>query len=387
MSTLYSYDFSKPKQDIQGAFDDLIVKNPTLLSRFGTINGTNLGRKHEWFERSLSQRTTTITGFDGSDGDGTKIAVASTDGISVYDVLYFKGDGGEYKSEKVQVTGISGLVLTITRDYGGSTGVTLEVNDIVTISEQISESATYSADSITQPTSFYNVTKIYDKALELTTLSMIQPVNGKVYGHDAVKVFDWIKQLELEIMWAQIDDFINGVRVDPANTTTAKGLCGGFAYYTSGGITETTGGAISLAHFNNINESLMSAGAGASTRRIFVMHPTQARKVSALGIGGTNPITFRNEGSTITGSYIATLQGDLPGNVNEIVVAEQMPTDQIYVIDPSLIKMVIQKPLTDTDATDKSVSALLYARRLVTAITWEIKNGKTSHGIISGLDT
>ncbi len=385
MATRFTYDFNHPTVDIQENFIDLIVDEPTLLSRFGIIPKTTNGRIHKWFQRQLSPASTTITGFD-TDGDGTGVNVASTTGMTALDTLYFESSTGEYRSENVRITTVdSSTDLTIVRDINSSPGATLVIGDIVHLSKTTAEDASVSTQDIDQQTEKTNYTKTYDRGFALTTLGNITPVEGRVNGAEAAKIIDALVQLQREIFWEETKDFIWLYKDQASNTTTDKGALGGFKQFQASGNINSTGGAVSLDHFNDANELIFNDGAGANASRIAVMNVNQARRISAFPTSGTNPLTTRPERDTSTGQWITQIIGDIPGNINEIVIEPNMPKDEIWLINPSLIKMVINLPMQDTDATNNSQRPLRFVRRLTTDITWEIRDAKLAHATITGL--
>ncbi len=385
MATQFSYDFNHPTVDIQGNFIDLIVNQPTLISRFGIIPRTTNGRIHKWMQRQLSPSTTTIASFD-TDGDGTGVNLVSTAGMTALDTLYFESSTGEYKSENVRITTVdSATDLTIVRDINSSPGVTLEVGDIVHLSKTTAEDASVSTQSIDQQSEFTNFTKTYDRGFSLTTLGQITPVEGVVNGGEAAKVIDAIVQLQREIQWEITKDFIWLYKDQAANTTTDKGALGGFKQFQASGNIISTGGAVSLDHFNDANELIFNDGAGANAVRIAVMDVNQARRISAFPTSGTNPLTTRPERDTSTGQWITQVVGDIPGNINQILIEPNMPKDEIWLMDPSLIKMVVNLPMQDTNATNNSQKPLQFVRRITTDITWEIRDAKLAHATITGL--
>ena len=121
-----------------------------------------MATKEEWLEDSLTPTSTTIASFD-TNGDGTGINVASTAGIRAGAILRFTSSADITKTEQVQVASVdSATALTVVRDYGGTTGVTLVVGDkVFLVSSPLNEKTEAGTSNGQEPDMVYNHTQIF----------------------------------------------------------------------------------------------------------------------------------------------------------------------------------------------------------------------------------
>lgn len=373
-----SYDFNLEKRSVQEAFDILVTSRPTLLSliRRGS-NATQV--KEEWLEDTLSPVSTNITSF-GTDGDGTVINVASSAGIAAGDLLRFTSATGADRGEIVKVASVgSSTQVTVTRDYGASVGVTLVSTDLVYLhSKPKNEGTEASAGNITQPTTNYNYTEIFDRTAKLsrTALQVGQ------YGGANTMAYQMNKEM-LNITYELNNAVIYGERV--ARSSSEAGTMGGTIAFLRGGNIDTTGGAISATIINNMFKSIFDDG-GTASNFVLLCNTNQAQRISAFNTAGTNPIVNIPFGTTETGGYISQFIGNLP-SVNgfnaKIVVEPSFPRDKVALLDLNLFELAYLQPFTTQDATQ--MGADYVAQRILGELTLRIKNGTKAHAMATGL--
>jgi hypothetical protein len=389
MAIIQSYNLTNTQRDVFEQFEDLRVKVPNMLNLL-RLGARPLHTKHEWAERSLSETTTTVDTAPSPATSGTSITLDATAGIEQYDLLTFTSSDGEERSEVVQVTVItSAPEYTITRSYGSSTASSIAVGDIVRVVKPQKGGkivSDYSLVSGTAPSLGYNYTQIIDRTVRLSRTAQAIRTYGNVNGMMAEQMDDQIAQQSLSMVWEMNNVLLNGFRVEPANATTAKGAAGGFKQFLASGVATAAGGAaISVELINDTMQSLYENGALMGEQIVALCNPVQARKVSQLNNSGTNPVVMLNQTGTAAGqAAVTSVLGDLPGVVTQIRVDSTIPTDVIYLINPALCEVNYLEPYTIVNATASGDDA--ETRILKAEYTFTIKNGKTGHGKITGLE-
>ena len=376
----YSYEYQNKVRSVVEVFDQLRQSYPTLISLIP--NGVmTTSTKEEWLEDSLTPTSTTITSFD-TDGDGTGINVASTAGMRAGAILRFTTSADVSRTEQVQIASVdSTTALTVTRDYGSTTGVTLVVGDkVFLLSSPLNEKSEAGTSSGQEPDMVYNYTQIFERIADISRTA--QAV--KKYGiEDAL---DEQVQVKLtEIMRELNNAAIYGRRVE--RTSSVNGTMGGLLQYMESGNIETTGGGITSAIINNMLESIFNDG-GFSNNYALLCAENQARKISALNTSGSNPMVQKVESDRNLGGYISTFTGDLPvmdGFQAKIVVDPNFPKDQVAIVDMNRIELawLTDSELRDFDATPNGYDG--FKRRVLGEATIRIKNGKEAHALAKGL--
>lgn len=375
-----SYEYQNEVRSVVELFDQLRVSYPTFISLIPA--GANaMATKEEWLEDSLSPVATTIGSFD-TDGDGTGVNLVSTAGIRAGSILRFTTVADVSRTEQVQVASVdSATDLTVVRDYGSTTGVTLVVGDkVYLVSSPLNEKTTAGSATGQEPDMAYNYTQIFDRVADISKTA--QAI--KIYGLE--NALDYQVQVKMtEIMRELNSAAIFGRRV--VRSSSAQGSAGGVLQYIEGGNIETTGGAISTAIINNMLEAIFNDG-GFSNNYVILCAQNQARKISALNTAGSNPVVQKMNEDRTLGGYISSFVGDLPvmsGFQAKIVVDPNMLKDQIAVVDMNNIEMawLNDRSLADWDATPQGAD--YFARRLLGEATFRIKNGTKAHALATGL--
>ncbi len=385
-----SYDFNNPIRDVSPEFDTLIANSPSLLRLFGSLNPNSTlnidspvvtNNTYEWIDDVLTAVATTITGFD-TDGDGTGINVASTDGIEAGSILRFSTSADVTRTEQVQVTSVdSATDLTVVRDYAGSAHQTFVIGDKVFLNSTPRNEGSGVGPTRTQQGSIVvNYTEIFDEPIKLTRTAQ------------ASNTYDQANSLARQQYAAMVrltrkleNALLHGLPLQ--RTPADQGTMGGLIHFLSqvGGNVNSTGGAISQTLINDVIEDISAKG-GMLIDPVLVCSPNQARRISAFNTSGSNPITYRQSGSTSTGEFVTSFIGDLPINGNgttaQVFVAQDMWRDQVLVLDASKFRLRPMSPLavkTLPEMTDGTT------QRMLTELTLEVNNAKESHGILTGL--
>ena len=387
-----SFDFSNLIRDVDVKFDTMISQRPSFLGLLGSL-GTSINpvtgapmvknHKYEWVNDSLGSYSSAIGSFD-SDGDGTGINLASTAGLQAGSILRFTSSAGASKTELVKVVSVdSATDLTVSRDYGSTTGVTLEVGDIAYLVATPKNEGSAVEDAIKHEGSIdYNYTQIFSEAANLSKTALASNsydgATGMAYQLNASMV---------RMAYNLEDAAIFGVKVQrsSSNAGTMSGVLNQIS--ASGGNIEAAGGnAISQTYLNNVIEDIVADG-GALSRAVILCSPNQARKISALNTSGSNPIVYKQNEDRSLGNYVSKFVGDMPiadsGVMASVFTCQRMAKDQIAILDIDQVNLRVMRGLSTVDATTPGKDE--YTLRSVAELTLEVKNATKAHGIITGL--
>lgn len=373
-----TYDFNNGIRSVQTVFDTLIQDYPTLLKMIAKgANATST--KEEWLNDTLAPQSTAITSFV-TDGDGTQINVTSTAGMAVNQLLRFTSAAGADRAEIVKVTAIdSATRFTCSRDFGGSTGVTLVSGDLVfNMSKPVVQGSTASAQSAAEPSVDYNYTQIFEGSVSLARTAL----QTQQYG-GANNMAYQINRILTEKLFEVNSALIYGRRY--VGTASAPATLGGLLQFLESGNIDTTGSAISKTIINNMLAACYADGAVAS-KYVIVCAPNQARKISAFNTAGSNPLTMVSPDSTVTGGYISKFVGDLPvmsGFTADILVEPIFPKDKIMLLDLNSVELAYLQGFGTTDATANGQDGT--TQRVLGELTLRVKNGTKAHALATGL--
>lgn len=375
----FSYDYQNDIRDLNDVFTQLQTNFPSLL-QLVSIGRQASNTKIEWLEDTLSPFQTTISSFT-TDGDGVGVVLASTKGLRVGSILRFTTSADVTRDEVVKVTAIANDTnITISREYGGTTAVTLAAGDkVFLISTPKEEGSEAVATGGQEPTVNHNFTQIFEDTAKVTRTQM----QTTYYGLGVGKALEYqIKNKMTDLMWQLNNQLIFGRKVERSNSE--KGSTGGILQFMESGNIDNTGGTISETILNNLIESIYSDGAIEGNLAI-VCNSNQARKISKLNIASGHTIQVP-QGGTSAGNYVQSFVSDLPiigANVANIVVDQSFPKDRIAIVNPSKISLRFMQNWTDKDATP--AGADYAARRILSEVAIQVVNGKQSHAIAKGL--
>lgn len=387
-----SYDFNNTIRDVSEVFDTLIANSPSFLKKLGSF-GTSLNpvtglpvvtnTKYEWIDDSLTQFSSAIASF-ATDGDGVTFDVADNSGFIVGSVLRFEKATGASVSELVLVTAqdVNGTTVTVTRDYGGTTGVTLVVGDITILNSTPKVQYSSATDGeLHQGVEKFNYTEIFREFAQLSNTAKASASYDN-YTAMAMQMKAAMVKLARKVESASLF----GVPVLGSNPVAQS--MGGLIHFLSqaGGNIESTGGNLSQEFINNVIEDISQKG-GMLINPVILCAPTQARKLSALNTSGNNPIVYKDNVDRSLGNFVSSFVGDMPiGNgaaVAEIFVAPNMAKDKVAIIDVDSINLKVMRGLIAEDATEKGADG--EKQSLTTELTLEVKNATSAHGIVTGL--
>ena len=388
-----SYDFNNLIRDVSPDFDTLIANSPSFLKLLGSfgasmnpISGAPVvtNPKYEWVNDPMTQYSSAVASFS-TNGDGVTFDVASTTGFEVGSVVRFEKATGASVTEMCLITNIdaNGTTLTVTRDYGSTTGVTLVVGDVMILNSTPKNEGSSATDAQKhQGVIDFNYTEIFREFAELT-----ESAKASSSYDNATAMAIQLRAAMVRIARKFENAFIHGVKVQ--RTSSAAGSLGGVLQYISGagGNIDATGGNLSQTLINNVIEDISQKG-GMLIDPVVLVSPNQARRISALNTSGSNPTVFKDINDRTLGGYTTAFIGDLPINdgatVARIFVAQNMVKDKVAVLDINSIDAKVMRGLTAKDATTNGDDS--EKQSLTAEVTLEVKNATSAHGIITGLN-
>lgn len=381
-----SYNYSNDVRSVDDAFDLLRASSnlPFLSLIMRGADCTNT--KWEWGEDQLSPTESAIASFD-TDGDGTGVNVASTTGIRAGMILGVRKATGASVTEQVKVTSVdSSTDLTISRDYGSTTGVTLVVGDILfVISEPKAEGTSAGTGRAWQSAMNHNFTEIFDGIAEVSKTAQ----EVELYGMESAMEKAEIAEMQ-QILYRLNRSAIYGTKV--ARSGSENGTMGGVLSFVEGGNEDTTGGAISETIINNLFESVLSDG-GFSNNYALMCSYNQARKISAFNTAGSNPVVQTGRTDTGAGSMVSRFMGDIPvangqlgSSFNAFIAPDPLfPQDKIALVDLDRLTLRYLRNRAMTASPANNNGDDFWATRILGELTLEVKSGQKAHAIATGL--
>lgn len=366
----YGYSADAKVRDVNEAFNQLLASMPVLMNMMGDgLPATNT--KVEWTEDQIAPARQAVTVVATDD-----LTVADASAFPVGTVIAIESSAGVSKTELVQVTAVSTNTLTVSRTYGGSTGSTIVVGDIlIRVSKPIGENTQAPTGEGRQPEYLFNYTQIFDAVAEVSRTSN----QVDMYGFTPLDYAEMTKMRE--IAYDINNALIYGRRVE--RSASANGTLGGILQYinTTGGNIDTTGGNLSPTIINNIIENIYNDG-GYGMELMILCNTNQARRISAFD---NSSLEIMRQDTT-TGKVISRFQTDLPMAATQMMIMSDnnFPKDQLVILTPSALKKRMMQPMIAIDATQPGQDGR--ATRLLTELSLEVMQGKNMHGIATGLN-
>lgn len=413
MSDFDSYNFNNLVRDVSPIFDTLAAERPSLLTLivaasggFGgrlidengnalpapvftssSVNGSVTNTTYEWIDDQLTPTKTTLTA--NSNIGVTTLGLASTAGLRVGSILRFTSPLKSPRSVQVQVTAVvSPTSVTVIRPFGGSTDVNLLANDIAyLVSSPLLQGSTTGTGLVHQGVMNSNYTQIFDAVAQLTkTAAASASYDGYTLMANQmnVAIINMLREMNAAAIF--------GVKTAGSGTTAAT--AGGLLYYLNsiGGNIFSVGGAISQTIMNDAFESVYTKG-GMSNNYVWVGAPNQMRKVTGLNTLGTNPVTFKEDfPNQRLGNTVTTFISDLPvidtsgkqgGMEARMFIEHSIPADTLLLLDLNYLRMpVMRSPFTSNAAQNGDD---VFKIRTLTELTFQVRNSKAAHAVITGL--
>ena len=187
-----SYDFANLVRDVAETFVTLSKGQTNLLGAI-KIKDTAKQFKHEWYDDRIEA---TADALDGAIlvGD-TEITVDAGTKFSVGDIIAFDG-----YDEVMRVTVVDGDDLTVTRAYGGTSAIAMADDTVVhLVSRPKAEGSDPGYDAVSEPTTEYNFTQIFDRTAKITKSAAVSD------HHSIGDIVDFHVKHHLELLQMELN--------------------------------------------------------------------------------------------------------------------------------------------------------------------------------------
>ncbi len=345
-----------------------------LLDAVGNPRYAAKSTRHEWMEDRLNPDFSHVNHEDGYDDEDDQIVVDEGGRFRVGDLV--KPRGGD---EVMQVTGISGDALTVTRGYGGS-GAAALVDDqrLDVIGHAALEGEDAPAPAHRNRVRVENFMQIFTE-----TVSISGSLDA-VGLHAVEREFDYqVIQRLRELMRGLEQSVINGFKAaaEPQGAASVRRTMGGILQFVSGAeaVTPDAGGAPLTEDI--LNAALRQCWEKGGRPSAVVCNGFQKRKISAF----VQSVRRYEPESTALRNLVDVYESDF--GLQRVILSRWVPADKILLLDLDRIQVLplqgrsfFVKPLAESGDFRKA--------QIIGEYTLEIFNGSDGgHGVISNLST
>jgi hypothetical protein len=285
-------------------------------SKFKFVNAP--GKVYEWLEDAYSPLSDVIA--NGLASDSTTTTFSATDGTK-----YQPGDVLLIDSEYVWVSGVSGNVVTIVRNYGGTQATHANSTTAYIKSRARLEGASANDSHFTEIVSAYNYSFIMQKTIEISR----SDARLQRYGIPNLVDYEINKKMdELKIELTRKPYY--GIRA--AGSASTPRDCGGFDTFISTNVTACSGAALTLKNIEDAVQAIWGYGGRPS---LLVCDGWGKRKITSFFEGAVR--TERSE--SMGGVEIAKVQTAM-GPVLDVLVDRYIPAGTMYILTPDEVGFV-----------------------------------------------
>ncbi len=334
---LASYDQSAGEfLDLSNELAEIIRRdNVSFLSRVG-ISGEATETSHSWMEDSLNANS--AASLDGNatgylDNSETSLTLATDHGKRFRIGTLFK-DKAAGKTEVMQVTAVTGDVLTIVRGYGSTSGETHGTSPSTGFSIQIiahtnQEGQDPNADTSKVRSKVTNYTQIFQYGINIsaTMRAVMQAgVADEFTFQVARRLMEAMRELDSSL--------IAGIKSASAGSDTVYRSMGGiieFASQTNGNV-RTTAEALTLSVVNDMCKDIWDDG---GVPNFILVGGKQKRAISAFDQSARRSVYDAN----VAGYVVDRIISDL-GFVLDVIVDPWMPDDVAIVGDLNKVRVM-----------------------------------------------
>ena len=351
--------------DLSNELAEIIRRdNTSFLSRIG-ISGQATETKHSWMEDKLNANTAiTLATADGViDASAVAVTVASGLGTRFQIGTLFK-DTAAGKTEVIQVTAITGDVLTIVRGYGSTSGQTHGTGttpfNIQIIAHPKQEGQDPSADESKARTKVSNYVQIFQKGINVS-YSMRKVLQAGVADEYTFQV---ARRL-MEIMRELDSCLINGISSGSQGSDSVYRSMGGIVEFSSqalGNIT-TTAEPLTLTVINDMCKQIWDDG---GVPNFILVGGKQKRAINTFDQSARRSVYD----ATTAGYVVDKVITDL-GFILDVIVDPWVPDDVCIVGDLNKIKVV---PFIPMMSEDVAKSGAAYKGQVYGEYTAEFRN-------------
>jgi len=324
----------------------------------GKFRFTAKGTKFEWLEDTMSPLADAL--------DGSITSTVTT--ITVDDGSLFKpGYIIKVDDEYMWVSSISGEVLTVTRNYGGTQATHADDDVVDIVGEARLESDDSDPIAFTDRTAPYNYTNIFHYEVEVSGTQ--QAIDQ--YGIPDEFAYQVNKGIPDEMRKVNLSAY-HGQR-KAGSATTPRGMGGFGTFITDNAI--AAGGAIVQADFEDALEA--SYNDGGSGPWVAFCAPANMQVIKNFYDTSTMLQVSRDE--TTAGMVIQDIL--TPFGTVKLVMDRHAPTDKVYIVDPkhagfATLRPFAWEPLAKAGDYDTS--------EVVGEFTFCVRQDK-AHAVITGI--
>ena len=303
--------------------DRIIMADPydiTAITALGLDNASKFqfvntpGRTYTWLEDAYPVVATTAS----DSTDLTDVTATVTIGVSDGD-LFHVGDVVQLDSEYVWVSAISGDVLTVTRDFGG-TSATHAANVAMYIRYNARlEGADTSDSPWTEFSSNTNASTILQKEVHISRDDILLPNYG------VANLKDYRININMDMLMEKLNRIpYHGQRA--AGTSTTPRSSGGFGTFITTNATALSGATLLRSHIDTEFQQIFAAGGKTD---LILCDAWFQRKINDFYEGFVT--TERSE--TVGGMMIKQLMHPITGQLVKVVVDRHCPAGYAYLLD------------------------------------------------------
>lgn len=272
--------------------------------------------KYNWDETALPVRREVMTFASGVDTGPT---VANSAAYHVGDIL-------KIESELVRVTALANATtLTVTRAYGGTTGVAHAAKLAFNLGYFAAENSTGPAAITTTAARLYNLVQQVEEAVELSDLAIATETT------DGNPLNAQLERLTLSYWKRMANSIFKGVRYN--DTSLNLNVMGGIDFYLATNVTNVAG-ALTISAIDTLIYNEVIAGGNPG---IMVMHPYQKQKLDALDANKQ----YLGKSEHTGGNLITqTWQTGVLDHTLDVMVDHTLDTSELYVLDMSTMALI-----------------------------------------------
>jgi hypothetical protein len=333
-------------------------------SKFNFVNGPAAGGTYEWLQDTLQDRTDALnTAGLTSDSTSTGITVDNATQFQVGDVILVD-------SEYMWVSSISGSILTVTRNYGG-TQATHSDDAVVTLVSRARIEGTNSNDSnFTQPTSGTNYSQIFHKEIDVSRSNALL----QRYGIPNVVEREVDKAMAELVRLLNLTAYHGQRKV--GSSSTPRGMGGLDTFITTNINALSSTPALTRKHIEDEIQDAWNAG---GNPRLILCGAWAKRKIASFFEGYVQ--TERSE--KMGGIEIDRIMSPL-GLSLSVAVDRFCPTNKLYILDPDYAGYLTIDPFFEESLG--KVGDTAYFGQVVGEYGFVVAF-ETAHSIVSGFST
>lgn len=369
----------KPQMD---SLFSLFLKDKKSFLAVMLANGrgkTAKNTQYDWSDLQLAQKAWTTAGSTVTnttlDAGGATITVVSTSGLVAGMVLRVSVSGIR-KGYQLIVKSVTNATTFVVDVYGGTSVSLVAGSTLDLISRPMTENnKSFNTQSAMLPVKKTNYTQIFETSFELSGTALAVDTFTDVNTMDfsmRQALLDIERQLALQAWF--------GIKKQRDLSTGVNGSFGGLESFI--GIVDNVSGTFAKSMIADAIAEIVKAGGIADT---IACNVDVARKISALNVGGNNPIVTQQ--STTVGSYVMNFLSDIPvagGLVQNIVIDDSLANNELYIVDKGMVALVPMegRTISPVDATVNGQDGATIVLR--GEYTLEVKGGDFTHAKVTG---